>query len=230
MGFVHGVDHIYVICSHKHEPERYNTIVKTFETMGIDKSNYTFSYFKHGSEISPAEAFKVYNPWMERPTVPGEQKNFNRYNLKLSEISLSINWAHVALQAIRDAHKVVLILESDPVFEDNFVSKLDTAMKELDSKEWDSLCIGFGVDIVPKRQNNIRKWIPAPGYYHTNTTVAHIYKVDMLKKICSTFFPFAEPTDWELNYQLQRHNSKTLWLDPMLIKNGSCAGDSQTTL
>jgi hypothetical protein len=52
----------------------------------------------------------------------------------------------------------------------------------------------------------------------------------MLKKIVTTYFPFAEILDWELNYQLQRHGSKSLWLDPIIVKNGSCSGAMKTTL
>jgi hypothetical protein len=48
-----------------------------------------------------------------------------------------------------------------------------------------------------------------------------IFQVSMLQKICETLIPFAEVLDWELNYQLALHNSRSLWLDPPIVRQGS---------
>jgi hypothetical protein len=57
-----------------------------------------------------------------------------------------------------------------------------------------------------------------------------IFKVSMLEKIVGTFLPVAEVLDWELNYQLTLHGSRTLWLDPPIIRQGSATGEYATTL
>jgi hypothetical protein len=228
------IDHAYIICSETKEPERYRKLKQWFTSVNMDPSCYSFVYFKHGSELNPEEAFKAYNPWITRQAVPNEQHNYNRYNLKPAEVSLGINWAHSAASAVRGGHKVVLMLESDPVFEGGFLDKLAQSMKLLEDKksDWDFLSIGDGVGLRPKRAEGDTglAWFPAPGYYHTRTTNAMIFKVDMLRKILSTYFPFAEIIDWELNYQLTRHNSKSYWLDPIIVKNGSCTGETESSL
>ena len=66
-------------------------------------------------------------------------------------------------------------------------------------------------------------------YYHTRTTDAMIFKVDMMAKILGTLFPFAEVLDWELNYQLSLHKSRSFWLDPPIIRQGS-GKEYKTTL
>jgi hypothetical protein len=48
-----------------------------------------------------------------------------------------------------------------------------------------------------------------------------IFKVSMLDKILNSLFPFSEVLDWELNYQLTLNSSKSLWLDPPIIRQGS---------
>jgi hypothetical protein len=227
------IDHAYILCSERFEPERYKTLKDWLDKNEMDPKCYTFVYFKHGSELTADEAFKAYNPWTDRPSVPLEERNFNRYNLKLSEISVGINWGYSALAAVKGGHpNAVLMLESDPVFEENFLEKLAEAMNKLNAREWDFLSIGDGVGMKVQRPvgDNALAWFPAPGFYHTRTCDAMIFKTSMLKKIVTTYFPFAEIIDWELNYHLQRHGSKSFWLDPIIVKNGSCSGATKTTL
>ena len=229
MGFCYGIDHAYFICSEKYEPDRYRHIQKWCTANNI--KDYSFVYMKHGSEISPEEAFKVYNPWVERPNV-GEHKNFNRYNLKLSEISLCINFGTAALTAIKSGHKTVAIFESDAIFSDDFLQKFNACLRKLDGKEWDYLSIADGVGMKPKRDPSDTEtgWFPILGNFHTRTTCGQVFKTDLLKNVMSSFFPFAEVLDWELNYQLTRYGSRSLWLDPCLVKNGSCSGEFATSL
>lgn len=226
------IDHAYVLCSPTYEPDRYRNLKETFEKMGLDPSCYTFVYFKHWSELTPDDMFKAYNPWVERVPVKDEKKNYNRYNLKPSEISLCINWATFAVAALRDGHKTVLLFESDPVFKPDFLTKLDESLQKLPSTSWDYLSIGDGIGLKPQRaaDDTELKWFASPGYYHTRTCVAQVFKVDILKKILTTYFPFAEALDWELNYQLTRHSAKSFWLDPILVENGSLLGAQPTTL
>ena len=228
------IDHAYILCSETYEPERYEKLKKWLDEHKMDPSCYTICYFKHSSDLTADEAFKAYNPWGDRPKVDGEEKQFARYNMKLSEISLCINWGFTAMTAVKKNHpSAVLLLESDPVFEDGFLEKLGVSMKKLDGKEWDYLSIGDGVGLRPQRPtgDSNRDWFPSvKPYYHTRTTVGQIVKVSMLKKVVSTFFPFKEPLDWELNYQLTRHAAKSLWLDPILIKNGSVMSETTTSL
>ena len=189
---------------------------------------------RHGREVyMPADKYKW--DWGQATFL---NSLIHLYNSKSpSEKKAYLSYIQTAMDATYSVANgkhpnAVLMLESDPVFEDNFLDKLSEAMKKLDGKEWDFLSIGDGVGLKPQRPAGEKDlaWFSAPGFYHTRTTDAMIFKMDMLKKIMTTFFPFAEIIDWELNYQLQRHKSKSFWLDPIIVKNGSCAGVTKSTL
>jgi hypothetical protein len=167
-----------------------------------------------------------YNPWLGRQPVPYEQRNFNSYSLKASEISLVLNWAAVAQDAVLQQYSVVMILESDVLFDTDFLGKLKTSLSNLQTQgtEWDFLSLSAGAGLRPRRPDGetLLDWfLPSYPYYHTRTTDAMIFKVSMLDKILDTLFPFSEVLDWELNYQLTRHSSKSLWLDPPILRQGS---------
>jgi GR25 family glycosyltransferase involved in LPS biosynthesis len=166
---------------------------------------------------------RVYNPWVDRKPVE-RQRNFNSYNLKLGEISLVLNWAHAARDAVQRGFFCVMILESDVIFHDDFLPALQTSLLQLEGRPWDFLSLSAGAGLRPPRRSDdggVRDWFPAPHYYHTRTTDAMIFRVDMLRKILDTLFPFAEVLDWELNYQLTFHKSQSFWLDPPIIRQGS---------
>ena len=116
-----------------------------------------------------------------------------------------------------------MILESDILFLDNFLENLQNSLGLLQKDGWDFLSISGRDDLRPKRLpgDTCLRWFRNPGYYHTRTTDAMIFQVSMLEKIVGTLFPFAEVLDWELNYQLSLHSSRSLWLDPPICRQGS---------
>lgn len=128
-----------------------------------------------------------------------------------------------------------MMFESDVIFQDNFVEKLREAMEilKVNNLEWDFLSLSAGANLRPARMEGDARpgWFPPINdYFHTRTCDAMIFKVSMLKKIIPTFLPVAEVLDWELNYQLTLHKSRTFWLDPPIIRQGSATGDYPTTL
>jgi hypothetical protein len=135
---------------------------------------------------------------------------------------LVLNWAAAAQAAVAAGHNVVMMLESDVLFDDGFLMKLTAVMNPLEGKDWDFLSLSAGAGLRPPRNPQSHDgWFSAPYYYHTRTTDAMIFKVDMLKKILGTLFPFVDVLDWELNYQLTLHKSISLWLDPPILRQGS---------
>jgi hypothetical protein len=162
-------------------------------------------------------------------------RSFNSYNMKPSEISLCINWEHFARTAVRAGHRCVMMFESDVLFDDAFLPRLTDAMRilETDRVGWDFLSLSAGANLRPARgdaSDRLGWFPPINDYYHTRTCDAMVFKVDMLEKIVGTFFPVAEVLDWELNYQLTLHKSRTFWLDPPIIRQGSATGEYQTSL
>ena len=123
------------------------------------------------------------------------------------------------------------MLESDVLFDENFLEKLEKVLAILGSQQFDFLSISARDDLRPSRVpgDTSYQWFCNPGYYHTRTTDAMIFQVSMLRKIVGTILPFAEVLDWELNYQLALHTSRSLWLDPPIVRQGS-GNEYPTTL
>jgi len=223
--FPNPIDHCYILCDPIREPKRAKYLNDWITSNNIDNSVITMGLKCYGSDLSAEEIFRVYNPWVSRKPVELD-RNFNSYNLKPGEISLVINWADAAKKAIDAKYEAVMILESDVVFNDNFLNSLGLALDAIKNVPWDYLSISDGANLRPLRKPDQTNpgWFPSlHPYFHTRTTDAMIVKVSMLSKIYSTLFPFAEVLDWELNYQLSLHKSFTLWLDPPLVKGTSTA-------
>lgn len=216
------IDHAYILCNVEKEPARAEYLTKWLTSNDIEPSCYTMGVHCYKDTLT-AEDYAKYNPWQNRGSYE-KYRNFNSYNLKPGEISLVLNWAGAARLAVAAGHKVVMILESDVLFDDGFLPKLAEALRGFRGEDvWDFLSLSAGADLRPSRAPGDHRagWFPAPGYYHTRTTDAMIFRVSMLSKILTTLFPFAEVLDWELNYQLASHNSRSFWLDPPILRQGS---------
>lgn len=217
------IDHVYILCDPVKEPDRATYLLNWLQENKIPSTSYTMSLACYGSDLTAADACRVWNPWVDRTPVE-KQRNYNSYNLKLGEISLCINWATAAAQAVAAGYRYVMFFESDVLFSDRFLEKLAVALAALDDDPWDFLSISYGPELRPPRKEgdeNRPAWFRAPPYFQTRTTDAMIFRVDILRKILGTFFPFAEVLDWELNYQLTLHDARSYWLDPPIIRQGS---------
>lgn len=216
------IDHTFILCDPSKEPVRAAYLQSWLQAHDIRPEAYTMGLHCYGHELDMETVDRVYNPWVDRKPVE-LQRNFNSYNLKLGEISLVLNWVHAAKTAVERGYNIVMILESDVIFHDDFLPALGDSMKHLEGRPWDFLSLSAGADLRPRRDptDTRRAWFPAPHYYHTRTTDAMIFKTEMLKKILDTIIPFAEVLDWELNYQLTLHKSRSYWLDPPILHQGS---------
>ena len=220
------IDHAYILCDPEKEPERAAYLTSWLRRHAIDPDSYAMGLTCYGSTLSAADAMRAYNPWQNRRPVE-QHRNFTSHNLRLAEISLGVNWGSAAQKAVAAGHKVVLFLESDVLFFDTFLDDLATSMKLLEHRPWDFLSLTAGANLRPPRPDASSStplplgWFDHPPYFHTRTTDAMIVRGTMLEKIVSTYFPFAEILDWELNYQLELHKSRSLWLDPPILRQGS---------
>jgi hypothetical protein len=227
------IDHLYILCDPREEPDRAAYLRAWFAETGLDPSCWTLASKCYGRTLTAADAHAAYNPFVDRrPIEP--MRSFNSYNMKPAEISLCINWFNAAQLAVKAGHRVVMIFESDVLFEGDFLGNLREAMDRLAGKEWDFLSISAGAKLYPHRDPALAMgpaWLASINpYFHTRTCDAMIFKVEMLQKILKTFLPVAEVLDWELNYQLTLHGSRTLWLDPPIIRQGSATGEYKTSL
>jgi hypothetical protein len=225
------INHAYILCDPLKEPDRAAYLVHWLRENDMDPAFYTMSLYCYKDTLSVKDALRVYNPWVDRKPVELRRNEFS-YNLKLSEVSLVLNWAKAAEAAVEAKHDVVLFLESDVRFHERFLEDLESSMKLL-KDDWDFLSLSAGGGLRPKRAegDTALTWFKAPYYYHTRTTDAMIFKGSMLQKILKTLYPFAEVNDWELNYQLTLHSSQSYWLDPPILFQGSAKdGIYNTTL
>ena len=219
------ISHAYILCDPSKEPDRAAYLQDWLRTHDIDPRCYTFGLYCYKDTLSAEEALRVYNPWTNRKPLELRRNEFS-YNLKLSEVSLVLNWAKAAEAAVKAGHDVVLFLESDVRFNDRFLEDLEKAIGSLKPGEWDFLSLSEGGGLRPKRPagESHLAWFRGPHYYHTRTTDAMIFSCDMLQKILKTLYPFAEVNDWELNFQLTLHSSQSYWLDPPILYQGSTKG------
>lgn len=224
------IDHCYVLCDPVREPDRTKYLQDWFQTNNVDPSQYSMVMPTYGTDpqFQTRTIWKsLYDPWKR-----GQWGNFNARNMKPSELSLVLNFAWIADQAIRAGHRIVLILESDVRFEDRFLERLAPALTSLPPR-WDFASLSASADLRPERTTGDpadRVWFPPINpYFHTRCTDSMLFRVEMLQKILTTLFPVAEVLDWELNYQLTFHGSVSLWLDPPLLRQGS-GKEYETTL
>jgi hypothetical protein len=236
--FPHPIDHCYILCNPEKEPDRIKYLTTWLAENEIDPSCYTIGVDCYGTDpfFQTAEVWKVYDPWS---TQHGRRlANGTSTNLKAGELSLILNFVGAAKKAVAAGHKTVMILESDVLFFDDFLGKFEKALAALDTEPmpkdgWDFLSLSASAKLVPERGDapvNQQWFRPINSYFHTRCTDSMVFRVDMLAKILQTILPCAEPLDWELNFQLSIHRSRSFWLDPPIMKQGSGAAGPYDTL
>jgi hypothetical protein len=218
----HPIDHVYILCDPVKEPDRAKYLFDWLGAQRIDPACYTVELKYYGDTLTVDHALSVYNPWVDRKPVE-QERNYNSYHMKMSEISLVLNWAHAARKAVDACHRVIMMFESDVIFSDDFLEKLEAVLRLIPASEFDFLSLSPGPGLRPPRAADDTgfKWFGAPPYYHTRTCDAMVFRVDMLRRILGTLIPFAEVLDWEMNYQLTLHKSRSFWLDPPIVQQGS---------
>ena len=222
------IDHVYILCDPLKEPDRAKYLTTWLATHNVDPTQYTLGCDCYGTDafFQSRDVWRLYNPWS---TLHGRRPlNFNSRNLKPAELSLVLNFAGAAYKAVAARHKVVMILESDILFADDFFPRLESALAALTTTTtttpWDFLSLSASAEIYPDAAKHApgRLWYP-PNHplLHTRCTDSMIFRVPMLAKILGTLFPFGEALDWELNFQLSLHKAATLWLHPPVTSQGS---------
>lgn len=228
MRFPQPIDHVYILCDPQKEPDRASYLQQWLMRHQIDPTTYTMVLDTYGNDafFQSKAVWDSYDPWS---TLHGRRPlNFNTTNLKPTELSLIWNWAAVARRAVLAGHKVVLILESDVLFCEDFLGRFTTALAALEHQTggaWDFLSLSASAAIVPhaaQAGGQGRLWYPPNRPDHpTRCTDSMVFRVPLLAKILDTLFPCAEALDWELNFQLTLHKARTYWLHPPVTMQGS---------
>jgi GR25 family glycosyltransferase involved in LPS biosynthesis len=148
-------------------------------------------------------------------------KNFSR--IKLSEISLFLKHIEIFKKEINN-NEIVVVLEDDAIFVDNFKEKLHTYIKELErEKNWDIIFTGDCLNLHARVQKEKL-------FYPTNRsrgTCMYILNVGVCKKLLNIVNiekNINEAIDHWFNAIQQKYNLKYYWSEPVLVKQGSELG------
>lgn len=236
--FPNPIDHCYILCNPEKEPDRIKYLTSWLTANEIDPACYTIGVDCYGTDpfFQSDAVWKVYDPWSTRH---GRRlANGTSTNLKAGELSLILNFVGAAKKAVAAGYRTVMILESDVLFFDGFLDNFAGALNALQTESltkdgWDFLSLSASAKLVPDRSGapSTQQWFrPVHPYFHTRCTDSMVFRVDILAKILQTILPCAEPLDWELNFQLSLHGSRSFWLDPPIMKQGSGAAGPYETL
>lgn len=225
------VDKVYVIMHPIKEKGRYDRLIPHMIAVGIPANKIKVVSPYWGDELTPDLIFKVYDPYLKRPCATF---TFKGRSLTRGEISLGLNFYFAMQAAIEDGTKVCITLESDIFLREDFVSRLRDLMDDLKNKTWDYVSLGEGVGTRPKEapvsMYSETKAYEPPHQLVFRCTDSMLFKTDFLRKVSTTFLPFREIIDWEMNFQMLVHRGKALWADPPLAEQGTCYGRLLTSL
>ena len=214
---------VYVICHSTKEKDRYERLVRHFDEVGIPKDVIQFMAPFWGDELTNEHIFSVYDPFLPRPV---QGLTFKGRGLLKAEISVALNFYACVQDAVANKYDKIITLESDIWLRNDFVSRLNDLLDDVRDKEWDYISLGEGIGTRP---------LDAPKSYFSSTKAyipphqvvyrccdSMMFSLPFLEKLVTTFVPFREIIDWELNYQNLIHSGKALWADPPLAEQGTC--------
>jgi GR25 family glycosyltransferase involved in LPS biosynthesis len=144
--------------------------------------------------------------------------------LKKSEFSLCFKHLKIYEDIIKNNIRTSLILEDDVVFSENFINNFNLNIC-MTPKDWDFIFIGSGcgleIDKKTQREGQVayKKEHPA-----SKCTDSYVIKLSSAQKLINTLDCFTFPIDFELNYQMFKHNMNVYWWQPPVTKQGSQSG------
>ena len=229
--FPKEIERIYIICHRVKEKERYERLVKHFKEVGMPLDMVDFCAPIWSDELTSDLIFKVYDPFLPRPS-PG--LTFKGRGLSKGEISLGVNFFACIQNAVEKKYKKILVFESDIWLRSDFIACLTDLLEDLKTKEWDYVSLGEGVGTRPEVSNKSyfakTKAYTPPHQLVYRCTDSMMFQLSYIEKIVSTFIPFREIIDWEMNFQNMVHRGNALWADPPLAEQGTCYSRLLTSL
>lgn len=199
----------------------------------MNKFGFTdFSFYEDydGDELTSDVIGANYNPgvinpilWTKKVSLWGPAAlNYHNPICNIPEISLSIKYGKVFNMLKNFDNDMVLFLEDDVVFNEDFVEKFNLYFKNTPD-DWDAIYFGSGAGLKPSNVTNLvnvyKKEHPASRCADTI-----LMKTKTIKDLASTWFPFNLAADWELGYQHYFHNHNIYWWEPSLTAQGSQNG------
>jgi hypothetical protein len=228
------IDAIYLLCHPEKEHSRWQRLQELLLNHGVPKEKWV-NMGKTWSDDFNENAFELYDPFIPRYGCP--YLCWKGRALIKGEISLVLNFWLAVDHAIEHTYRHVLFLESDVFLRDDFSKRIGELMAILDKRPWDYVSLSDGVgshavrdDIKSNSVFAVTGVFKPPHQFPFRCTDSMLFRVEFLKKMRRTAFPFRECLDWELNYQLGIHGGIALWVEPHLVEQGTAKGRMVSTL
>jgi hypothetical protein len=222
-----NIDAIYLLCHPEKESSRWQRLQKHLEDRGVPKEKCICAGKTWGDQLDHRVLEEVYDPFVKRGGCP--YLCWKGRALLLGEISLILNFWWAVDHAINSNFTNVLFLESDVYLREDFSPRMGELLNILQSKSWDFVSLSDGVGTHAKRDDiQTNSVYAATGVYSPphpfpfRCTDSMLFRVEILKKMRATAFPFRECLDWELNFQLGVNKGIALWVEPHLVEQGTC--------
>jgi len=229
-----SIDAVYLLCHPEKESSRWQRLQEHLLARGVPKEKWVSMAPTWGDQLKE-DVFDIYDPFIERKGCP--YLSWKGRAMLTGEISLILNFWCGVDHALDNGFRNVMFLESDVFLRGDFTPRLSDMMKLLEKRHWDYVSLSDGVGTHAERPDLKTQSVYAPtGVYpppHAcpfRCTDSMLFRVEFLRKIRRTAFPFRECLDWELNYQLGSHGGVALWVEPHLVEQGTCKGRMVTTL
>jgi hypothetical protein len=219
------IEKVYLIAHPIKEKERFDRLIQHVVSRGVPPERIEVVAPTWGTDLTSDLIFQVYDPYLKRPC---PCFTFKGRNLTRPEISLALNFYAAMRSAVEKTNKFVITLESDVYLREDFVSRLKDLVKDLEKKQWDYVSLGEGVGTRPPGCHP-SMYAPTKAYEPPHQLVfrctdSMLFQTHFLRKVISTFIPFREIIDWEMNFQNLVHKGIALWADPPLAEQGTCFG------
>lgn len=158
----------------------------------------------------------------------------HRYReLNMPEISCTLKHFSALEKLGNECPNYGMIIEDDIFFEEDFSNKFEKLIQET-PLDWDSVFLGegCGVPFIRSRLTTAKR--VTDGVYlvdhpATNCAECYLVKPEMAKKLAQSL-PFSLVSDWEISYQLFKHDAKVFWWVPPLASQGSKNGTYKSEL
>lgn len=207
-----NLDWVYIICSEKFEPERYENWSKWLKDNDIKGS---IEFYKWGSELSEDEinqyvlrdgTLETLYPWR------------TGYPIRSGEASIAINFIKIFQDAYEKNYDKILILESDVILHPSFIFAINEIVKTVGEVDFNSISIGCGMGMRVQSQNpqailaQVDQFRCADSLIFNRTSINHFY--NNLKQI-------RLPIDEEFTNAAKSGQIKVFWLEPPIAVQGS---------
>lgn len=142
--------------------------------------------------------------------------------LSRGDIAASISHIETYAEIASGDTPWTLILEDDAILEERFREQFEEYFASTPD-DADLIFIGccFGMRIHDTQTGVHFYRRPHPA---TKCADSYLIRDEAARALRQTMVRFALPIDWELNYQLRRHDLKVYWLEPPLVTQGSETG------